>query len=76
MPKTDYDSCVQQQDDHDRELEELHDRTLFAFTSAASELHKMGYTVQSLARLVERHCTPDSVPFAAGESDPFKGSAA
>ena len=65
-----------EQDDRDRDLEELHDRTLFAFTSAAEELHKMGYTVQSLARLVERHCTPETVPFAAGEVDPFKGSAA
>lgn len=57
-------------------IDEYHDATLFAFTSAASELAALGYTAGQLMRLVERHLTPECVPFAAGEVDPFKGSAA
>ena len=60
----------------DTRIDEYHDATLFAFTSAASELAALGYTAGMLMRLVERHLTPDAAPFAAGESDPFKGSAA
>ena len=55
----------------DRDLEEYHDRTLWAFTSAAEELAKLGYTAGQLMRLVERHLTLKVCPFGPGESDPF-----
>lgn len=75
MPQTDYETRPDQQTD-DTRIDEFHDRTLWAFTSAATELAALGYTAGMLMRLVERHLTPEAAPFASGESDPFAGSAA
>jgi hypothetical protein len=66
----------QQQDDRNPDLEEYHDRTLWAFLAAADELHRMGWTTAQLARMVERELAPAAVRFGAGESDPFDGRAA
>jgi hypothetical protein len=47
----------------DDALAQFHDETLFEFTRCAEELSRMGHTAGSLARLVERHLTPATVPY-------------
>lgn len=57
-------------------VERFHDHALFTFLEAATDLANFGYTAGQLARLVERHLTPQVVPFPEGTVDPFKGDAA
>lgn len=44
-------------------VDRFHDFALFTLLEAAKDLASFGYTPGELARLVERHLTPQVVPF-------------
>lgn len=57
----------------DSDIAELHDRTLWAFLSAADDLSNFGYTSEQLTRKIQTHLALRAVQFGPGEVDPFKG---